>query len=126
VTGFWNSNTELCHTQGLLGVGANSPKGGWVKLLGTNLGRHLYQEARHCNIEFQHPKLVEIVSGDLLSKVRHFYSFRFSIFFFQRYLPRFDRGNCNCAGLTVPKMKREGRQGRGKPAVSRTNLICLG
>jgi hypothetical protein len=38
---------------------------------------------------------------------------------------RFDRGNCNCYGLFVPKSKREGRRDIRKPAVPRTNLLCL-
>jgi hypothetical protein len=36
---------------------------------------------------------------------------------------RFDRGNCNCYGLIVPKSKIEGREDRRKPAVPRTNII---
>jgi hypothetical protein len=39
---------------------------------------------------------------------------------------RFDKGNCNCYGLIVPKLKREGRQDRRKPAVPRTNIIPAG
>jgi hypothetical protein len=33
---------------------------------------------------------------------------------------RFDRENCNCQGLIVPKAKREGRQDRSQPFRERT------
>jgi hypothetical protein len=36
-----------------------------------------------------------------------------------------DRGNCKKGGLIVPESKRGG-QDRRKPAVPRTNPICIG
>jgi hypothetical protein len=39
---------------------------------------------------------------------------------------RFDGGNCNNGGFTVPKSKREGGQDRRKAGIPRTNVIGLG